>query len=477
MWVMSRKNPIARSGRFSEDPSQEVRDFSESISFDWKLYRQDIAGSIAHCRMLGEQGILPKSDVAKIVKGLEQIRREIDQNRFKWDPNLEDVHMNIEAELTRRVPAAARLHTARSRNDQVSTDMRLWVMDSIQNVHRSISHLQKSLLELAERSRIVKGKRGKGTPGFISLPGYTHLQRAQPVLVPHYLMAYMEMFGRDADRFQDCLRRTDVSPLGSGAIAGTSLPINRERTASLLGFSRTSENSMDAVSDRDFIAEFLFAASLTGIHLSRLSEDFVIWSTVEFGFLKIGDSYTTGSSLMPQKKNPDVAELGRGKSGRLIGNLMGLLTLLKGLPMTYNRDLQDDKTFLFDSAEVLLQTLKVFTGMLKSSEFVAEKCMRAVADPMMLATEIVDVLVRKGVPFREAHHAVGSAVQYAERKRISLAEIAMSDWKRIHPKAGPEIARALRIENFFSSRDRLRGAPGNRQVELQLKAWRSRLKG
>ncbi len=459
--------PLSRSGRFKKGPDADVRRYSESISFDWRLYRQDIAGSIAHATMLAKTGIITKRDCAQIIRGLRQIERQIEQGKFRWREELEDVHMNIEAALTARVPAAAKLHTARSRNDQVATDLRLWVMDEIQALDARIQNLQLALVHLAKRTR--------SKSGLLPIPGYTHLQRAQPVLAAHHLLAYVEMLERDRDRFSDCALRANVCPLGSGAMAGTSLPIDRALTAKLLGFEKPSDNSMDAVGDRDFAAEFLFAAALTGIHLSRLAEDFILWSSSEFGFITIGDSHTTGSSLMPQKKNPDVAELARGKSGRLIGNLVSLLTMLKGLPMTYNRDMQEDKEPLFDSADTLDTSLTVFACMIQATRFNAAACLKAVTDPGLLATEVADHLVRHGVPFRQAHHAVGKAVKLAETGKMTLSDLTPKQWRDIHPSFGKDIARALTLTEMFRSRDRLPGSPGQHQVEAQIKRWKKQL--
>jgi len=483
---MAKNHTISRSGRFQQALSNEVLNYAQSILFDWRLYRHDIAGSIAHATMLAKVGLIARKERDQIIRGLKQIEKEIETGKFKWKLELEDVHMNIEAALTVRVPAGAKLHTARSRNDQVATDLRLWIKDEIKNLKFKIKNLQKALVDLAERTRIPAGTQNPKSkiqnPRFLPIPGYTHLQRAQPVLAAHHLLAYVEMLERDRERFSNCAHRADVCPLGSGAIAGTSLPIDRKMTARLLGFREVSANSMDAVSDRDFVAEFIFVTALTGVHLSRLAEDLILWSSNEFGFITIGDSYTTGSSLMPQKKNPDVAELGRGKTGRLIGNLMGILTLLKGLPMTYNRDLQEDKPLLFDSAITLSTTLSVFVGMLNATRFNPEACLRAVSDANLLATEVVDLLVREGIPFRKAHHLIGVAVRYAEERHKPLSALTRVDWQRIcpglftKPKAWKcDIRHVLRLDKVFQSRDRLIGAPGQRRVETQLKIWKRRM--
>ena len=347
---MKKKSPVSRSGRFARGPGADVAQFTESISFDWRLWRHDILGSIAHAEMLHKIGVLTQAERNAIVHGLETIGQEIEAGKFKWKPELEDVHMNIEAELTRRVPAGAKLHTARSRNDQVALDVRLWLRDEIILLLGEIADLQRALVSLGEKNADVL------------IPGYTHLQRAQPVYLAHHLLAYVEMLERDCERLWDCHSRVNVCPLGSGAIAGSTLPLDRELVAKLLGFvdadgkPQLTQNSMDAVSDRDFAVEFCAAAALLAVHLSRLAEDVILWASAEFNFIKIADAYTTGSSLMPQKKNPDIAELTRGKTGRVIGNLMSLLTLLKGLPMTYNRDLQEDKERLFDTADTVRAT-------------------------------------------------------------------------------------------------------------------------
>src|SRR5277367_5431836 len=408
-------------GRFQTGAAQRLRDYTESVSFDWQLYRHDIAGSIAHAKMLAHIRVLKASELTFIVEGLEEIRRQIDRGQFKWRTDLEDVHMNIEAELTARCPVGAKLHTGRSRNDQVATAMRLWLKDKIAANRAAITGLQSALEAWASRDVGVV------------IPGYTHLQRAQPVLLAHHLLAYVEMLERDYERLADCAKRVDVLPLGSGAIAGSTLPLDREFVRQQLGFASISENSMDAVSDRDFIIEYNAACALLAVHLSRLAEDLILWSTAEFHFIRIGDAYTTGSSLMPQKKNPDIAELARGKTGRVIGNLVALLTLLKGLPMTYNRDLQEDKERLFDTAETVQSTLLVFAEMLGHIEVHADACHRAAADPLLLATDLADWLVRKGVPFREAHHLVGAAVALAEKQKVPITKLKRSEWKKLSP--------------------------------------------
>lgn len=388
-------------GRFSKPTEKSVENFTESISFDKRLYRYDIAGSIAHAKMLGRIGLLKKQEVTDIVKGLGEIRQEIEDGRFQFSAELEDIHMNIEKRLTTRIgPAGAKLHTARSRNDQVALDLRLYLRDVINEIIAAISEFKKILVEKA-RANIS-----------VVMPGYTHLQPAQPVLFSHYLLAYWEMLERDRERFSDCLKRVCTMPLGSGAIAGTSFPIDREYVARLLGFDRISQNSMDAVSDRDFIIEFLSASALLGMHLSRLSEDMIIWSTQEFRFLELPDAYCTGSSMMPQKKNPDILELVRGKTGRLYGNLMSLLTTMKGLPLTYNRDLQEDKEPLFDTADAILSSLKIIPELVAGTIIRNEVTLTAASRGCMWATDVADYLVGKGVPFRTAHEITGKLVSH-----------------------------------------------------------------
>ena len=425
---MKKISPVSRSGRFAGGPAAEVAQFTQSVSFDRRLWRHDILGSLVHADMLQKIGVLSRAERNAIVHGLKTIAREIEQGRFRWKAGLEDVHMNIEAELTRRVPAGAKLHTARSRNDQVALDVRLWLRDEIVLLLGEIADLQRALVSLGEKNADVL------------IPGYTHLQRAQPVYLAHHLLAYVEMLERDCERLWDCHSRVNVCPLGSGALAGSTLPLDRELVARLLGFVDASgrpqltQNSMDAVSDRDFAVEFCAAAALLAVHFSRLAEDLILWTSAEFNFIKIADAYTTGSSLMPQKKNPDIAELARGKSGRVIGNLVALLTLLKGLPMTYNRDLQEDKERLFDTADTVRATTRLMAAMLRNTKVNRAACAAAANDPALLATDLADYLVRKGMPFRQAHHVVGAVVALAEKigkplNRLTLAELQSVDHK------------------------------------------------
>jgi argininosuccinate lyase len=441
-----------------------VAAFTESVSFDQRLWKQDIQGSIAHATLLQRAGVLSRAELAAIMKGLERIGREIAIGRFRWREELEDVHMNIEAELTRRTPAGAKLHTGRSRNDQVALDMRLWLRDEIVQVQSEVRSLQGVLVKLA----------GKNVD--VCLPGYTHLQRAQPVSMAHHLLAYTEMFDRDFDRLTDCADRTNVCPLGSGAIAGTTLPLDREHIAKLLGFvdkrgkPRLTTNSMDAVTDRDFIVEFCSAAALIAVHLSRLAEDLVLWSTSEFNFIQIGDAFTTGSSLMPQKRNPDIAELTRGKSARVIGNLVSLLTLLKGLPMTYNRDLQEDKERLFDTADTVRACLRITAGMLSKTKVNKHVCRVAASDPALLATDLADYLVRKRVAFRDAHHAVGRVVALSEQMKMPLDQLSLKQFREAHPAFQRDVFRVFDLDHAMKSRT-AKGSPGSAAVKRELARW------
>ncbi len=460
---------VSRSGRFTSGPAREVAAFTESVSFDQRLWKQDIQGSLAHADTLRQAGLLSSAEYAAIAKGLQAIGREIAAGKFRWRQDLEDVHMNIEAALTRRTPAGARLHTGRSRNDQVALDMRLWLRDEIAGVQSDLRTLQRALLQLAAPNAEVW------------VPGYTHLQRAQPVSMAHHLLAYLEMFERDFQRLADCADRANVCPLGSGAIAGTPLPLDRERAARLLGFvdaqgkPRVTQNSMDAVSDRDFVVEFCAAGALMAVHLSRLAEDLILWSSREFNFIRLDDAYTTGSSLMPQKRNPDIAELTRGKSGRVIGNLMALLTLLKGLPMTYNRDLQEDKQRLFDTADTIRACLRLTAGMLSKTRVNAAACRQAAADPALLATDLADDLVRKRVPFREAHHAVGRAVALSEQLGADLNQLTLKQWQSVHPAFQRDVTGAFDLARAMQRRTAT-GSPGSAAVKHQLTRWTRVLK-
>jgi argininosuccinate lyase len=453
---MSKARQPTWGGRFAAGPAAAVKQFTESVSVDRRLYRQDIAGSVAHARGLARAGLLSRAEAARIERGLRAIEREIASGRFQWDAGYEDVHMNIEAALVRKIGAAgAKLHAARSRNDQVATDLRLWLRAEIGALTAKIRRLQKSLVRLAANNAEV------------AMPGYTHLQRAQPVSVAHHLLAYVEMFERDVQRFADCRKRANVCPLGAGALAGSTLRVDRDYVAKLLGFDGVAQNSMDAVSDRDFALEFLAAAAIAGVHVSRLAEDLVLWSSVEFGFVAIGEAYTTGSSLMPQKKNPDVAELARGKTGRLTGNLQAALVMLKGLPLAYNRDMQEDKPALFDSADTLGATLSVMAEMLGHTRVNRARCEAAASDPALLATDLADFLVKRGVPFREAHQRVGELVASAERQGKSLAEAAREAF-------GAAAGRVFELRRALAARTAV-GAPSPARVRAQIARWKKRL--
>ena len=464
---MSKKSPVSRSGRFAAGPAAEVAQFTESISFDWRLWKHDIAGSIAHATMLQKIGVLKLNELSAITQGLKQIGKEIAAGQFLWKPELEDVHMNIEAELTKRVPAGAKLHTARSRNDQVALDVRLWLRDEITALLGDIAGLQRALVSLGENNADV------------IIPGYTHMQRAQPVYLAHHLLAYVEMLERDCERLWDCHSRVNVCPLGSGAIAGSTLPLDRKLVAKLLGFVNASgevqltQNSMDAVSDRDFMIEFA-AAALLAVHISRLAEDVILWAGAEFNFIRIADAYTTGSSLMPQKKNPDIAELARGKTGRVFGNLMSLLTLLKGLPMTYNRDLQEDKERLFDTADTVRATTRLMAAMLSHTLVNKLACATAAADPALLATDLADYLVRKGMPFRQAHHVVGAVVALAEKTFKPLNGLTLAQLQEIDKTFGRDALGVFNLKTAMAKRN-LTGAPGTKEVAKQLARWREQL--
>ena len=451
-------------GRFNEQTAALLQSFSESISFDWRLWRHDIEGSIAHSAALEKAGLISKRERAQIIAGLREIGEEIAAGKFRFKTELEDIHMNIEAELTKRVgDAGAKLHTARSRNDQVALDIRLYLRDEADAISELLRDLQRALVDLAERHRDI------------IIPGYTHLQRAQPVYFAHHLLAYVEMIERDLGRVADCRKRINVLPLGSGAIAGSTIVLDRKLVAKLLGFPAITQNSMDAVSDRDFAVELLAALALVATHLSRLSEDVILWASSEFKFITISDAYTTGSSLMPQKKNPDVAELTRGKTGRVIGNLVSLLTTLKGLPMTYNRDMQEDKEPVFDSVDTVKAALAVFAGMLRGTKANAAACAAAVADPMLLATDVADYLVNRGVPFRSAHEVVGKAVALCTQRGCDLPQLTLADWHTLSPAFEKDVFKCFDLAAAMAARKGI-GAPSPRNVAAQLARWKKSLR-
>ena len=441
--------------RFTTDTDKLVQDYTESISFDQRLYKHDIAGSIAHAKMLAKQDIITEKDAESIVSGLASVQEEIEQGNFEFKPELEDIHMHIESRLLEKIgDVAGKLHTARSRNDQVALDLRLYAREAIGLVTSQLNSVQRALLVLAETNREA------------IIPAYTHLQRAQPVLLAHHLLAYFEMFDRDGQRFKDCLKRVDVLPLGSGAGTGSPYPLDREFVAQELGFNQVSQNSLDAVSDRDFVIEYQAAASVTMMHLSRLAEEIVLWSSAEFNFLELDDAYATGSSLMPQKKNPDVAELARGKTGRVYGNLLGILTVMKGLPLAYNRDLQEDKEAFFDTTDTLLGTLEVFSAMLTGARFNPERACHAAEESYLLATDLADYLVKKDISFRQAHEIVGGLVHYALEHDKGLGQLSIDEYQRFCPEFGEDVY-SLTTQSSIAARNIIGGTAPD-QVEAQL---------
>lgn len=464
----SKKAQATWGGRFSAGPAALMLEFSESVSFDRRLAPFDIAGSKAHSAMLAHVGLLTTKERDAIHAGLDAVGAEIAAGKFKWDTRFEDVHMNIEQALTKKVPAAAKLHTARSRNDQVATDMRLWFKFACGVVDEKLAGVQRALLAVAERE------------GDVLIPGYTHLQRAQPVFVAHHLGAYLEMVERDRGRFAAVAEHANWCPLGSGAIAGTTLPIDREFTAKALGFvdakgrPQVTQNSMDTVADRDLFVEFATACALFGVHMSRMAEDLIIWSSGEFKFVDLPDAFCTGSSLMPQKKNPDSCELLRGKAARLQGNLQTLLTMTKGLPLTYNRDLQEDKPPVFDSFDQTALCADVLAGTIEGMKMNRTKCAAAVSDPALLATDLADYLVENGVPFREAHHAVGAVVKLAETNTVPLDQLPTDAVMALHPGFKADWAKVFDLQRAMAAR-RGTGMPGPAQVKKQLARWKKRL--
>ena len=453
-----------RKGRFRKSLAPNAARYSQSVSFDHRLFKHDIAGSITHAAALAKAGIVSAAEQKKIQSGLREIEKEIESGKFQWDESLEDVHMNIERALTRKIgDAGAKLHTARSRNDQIALDLRLYVKDQINRTSSQLKKMQRAFLKLAEKHVDLV------------MPGYTHLQRAQPILFAHYLLGQIEAFARDTERLGDCRQRTDVLPLGSGALAGSTILLDREFLARELGFARVSQNSLDAVSDRDFACEFVFCLAMIGMHLSRLSEDLIIWSTSEFGFVEFGESFATGSSLMPQKKNPDMAELTRGKTGRLYGNLISILTTLKALPSAYNRDLQEDKEALFDSVDTISAALDVFAGMLPDLKINRERMKVAASDPNLLATDLAEYLVKKGTPFRQAHEIVGQLVADALKKGIKLNALTRAQLKKLSPAFDIDPAKILDPRRSLAARTAA-GAPSPKNVRAQIKFWRQQLR-
>ncbi|RUM59487.1 MAG: argininosuccinate lyase [Persephonella sp.] len=450
-------------GRFSEGTDEFVEEFTESVSFDKELAIYDIKGSIAHAKMLGEQEIIPKEDAEKIIKGLEEIKKEIESGKFKWKKELEDVHMNIEKALIEKIGSiGGKLHTGRSRNDQVITAFRLYLKEEINNIIMLLKELKKALLNKA-----------KETVDIVA-PAYTHLQKAQPIRLAHYFLAYLEMYNRDEERFKDNLKRVDQMPLGSGALAGVDFPIDREKTAKELGFSSIMRNSLDATSSRDSIIEFLSNCAICMSNLSRQSEDFIIWNSAEFSYIELPDKLTTGSSIMPQKKNPDVLELIRGKTGRVYGNLIALLTTVKGLPLAYNRDLQEDKEPVFDSVKTLKGSIIGMTKIVEGLKPNKERMERE-AGGFALATDLANYLVRKGVPFREAHHIVGKIVSYLVNQNRELESITLEELKTFSELFDKDSLKILNPYYVADARNSYGGTAKNRILE-QIEYWEGKLK-
>ncbi|MDO7786547.1 argininosuccinate lyase [Desulforamulus aquiferis] len=451
-------------GRFQKTTDSLVEDFHSSISFDQRLYRHDIQGSIAHATMLGKVGVISPGEAEQIAEGLRQVLADIEGGKVEFDVAAEDIHMNVEQLLTAKIGALGKkLHTARSRNDQVAVDVRMYLKDELKEIRAQLKELVETLLNLAEQHRSTV------------MPGYTHMQRAQPVTLAHHLMAYVQMLLRDMDRLADCYRRTDVMPLGAGALAGTTFPLEPEYTAELLGFASVQNNSMDAVSDRDFAVEFCADAALIMMHLSRFCEEIILWATGEFAFIELDDAYSTGSSIMPQKKNPDVAELIRGKTGRVYGDLMGLLTVLKGLPMAYNKDMQEDKEALFDAIDTVKGCLMVFKPMVATMTVRKENMAQAARGGFTNATDVADYLVKKNVPFREAHEIVGKAVFYCLQQGKNLEELTLEEYKGLSPIFTEDIYTAIGVEYCAAAR-KVRGGPAPEAVTKAIAAARDMLK-
>lgn len=450
-------------GRFAKSAAESVRNFTESISYDRRLYKHDIQGSQAHAHMLAKAGIIPQASADAICAELDRIRDRIDRGDFTFTSDLEDIHMHIESALIEALgDEGARVHTARSRNDQVCLDIRLYLRDEIISLVEGIRSLQEALVGQAEANKRT------------ILPGFTHMQHAQPVLMAHHLLAYAEMFDRDIGRLMDARKRLNVLPLGSGAIAGTTLPIDRESVRKELNFPVMSRNSMDAVASRDFTCEVLAALAIFAMNVSRLSEDLILWMSQEFSFIVFSDAYCTGSSLMPQKKNPDIAEISRGKTGRVYGALTSILTICKGLPLTYNRDLQEDKEGLFDAIDTVHAILSVYPDMIRTMTVFPERMRQAASDPGLMATDLAEELVRKGVPFRHAHHKVGSLVRFAAEHGKRLDEVTLEEMKSVFPEADEEMLHLFSPERAVEKRD-IFGGTGYRQVEQQLAFWKKHL--
>ena len=451
------------SGRFNEPVSELVKKYTGSIDFDKRLAKWDIQGSLAHARMLQQSGVLSEDDVVAIQQGMQEILEDITHGTLEWSLDLEDVHMNIERRLTDKIgDAGKRLHTGRSRNDQVATDIRLWLRDEISTIQDLIRDLQAALVDLAEQHAEVV------------MPGFTHLQVAQPVSFGHHMLAYVEMLGRDHERMVDCRKRVNRMPLGSAALAGTTYPIQREITAELLGFEQICQNSLDAVSDRDFALEFTAAASLVMVHLSRLSEELILWMSPRFGFIDIADRFCTGSSIMPQKKNPDVPELVRGKSGRVIGHLTGLMMLMKSQPLAYNKDNQEDKEPLFDTVDTLIDTLRIYADMMRGVTVKPDNMRAAVMQGFATATDLADYLVKKGMPFRDSHEVVAQAVRYADEQGVDLSELPLAVLQGFSDLVADDVYQVLTPEGSLNARNHL-GGTAPEQVRYQVARWKQLL--
>jgi len=450
--------------RLNSGQDELAVDFVESISYDYRLYKYDIVGSIAHAQMLCDQKLITQEEFRRIKKGLTEIAEAIDAGKFRFDKKYEDIHMVIEAALIRKIgDVGKKLHTGRSRNDQVALDMRLWMRDRVVTIHDFIKDLQKALTEQAVKQ------------GQVVMPGYTHLQRAQPILSGSYLLAFTEKFQRDRQRLQDNLARVNICPLGSGALAGSSLPLDRHRVAEILGFDTITRNSIDSISDRDFCVEFVFACAMASMHLSRLAEDWIIYCSSEFGFISIDDAYCTGSSMMPQKRNPDMLELIRGKSGRLYGNLIALLTILKGQPLAYNRDMQEDKKQVFEAADTIEACLKMAAAIVRHSTFNAGTIERDLEEGFLDATALAEYMVSKGVPFRQAHQVVGKLVSQCESQDLTLAELPLEQLQRACDKITDDVYSKLSTGNVVAGYSTA-GAAGQKQLAEQLAFWKNELK-
>jgi argininosuccinate lyase len=450
-------------GRFSQETDELTEEFTASISFDKRLYRYDIRGSIAHCESLAKAGIISTDEKGKIIKALKEIEGEIEKGDFPFSTQLEDIHMHIEQRLLEKIgETGGKLHTGRSRNDQIALDLRLYLKEEAAGVIALLKGLQTSLVGVAEVHVDV------------IMPGYTHLRKAQPILLSHHVLAYYEMFKRDRERLTDALSRIDCLPLGSGALAGTPYSVDREDVARQLGFAAISQNSIDAVSDRDYVAEFLFCCALLMMHLSRLCEELIVWSAPEFGFLRLPQAFCTGSSIMPQKANPDVLELIRAKTGRVYGALVTLLTVLKGLPLAYNRDLQEDKEPLFDTVDTVKSSLQIMAGLIEKVEVDRERMLQAASEEYTNATDLADYLVMKGIPFREAHQITGKAVQYAEKKGVKLDDLALDEFRSFAPTIGEDVFDYIRIEGSIDHRQSI-GGTARQRVAQQIKKAKKEL--